>query len=97
MKPWTEVWNDAPRLERLGDILFGVAMTVDFSICYLHLDEWWGGSAAASFIWPLISALLWQFDALCYLRADVNSMTLYKVSRPLGDTVASSETSSTVS
>ena len=96
LKPWTEVWNDAPRLERLGDILFGVAMTVDFSICYLHLDEWWGGSASC-FSWPLISALLWQFDALCYLRADVNSMTLYKASRPLGDTVASSETSSMVS
>jgi len=93
LKPWTEMWNDAPRLESLGDILFGVAMTVDFSICYLHLNEW----GSVGFLWPLISALLWQFDALCYLRADVNSMTLYKASRPLGDTVASSETSSTSS
>ena len=66
-------------------------MTVDLSICYMHLDEW----DSAGFIWPLISALLWQFDAFCYLRADVNSMTLYNASRPLGDTVASSETSST--
>jgi len=93
LKPWTEVWYDAPRLESLGDIFFGIAMTVDFSICYLHLDAW----GSFSFIWPLISALLWQFDALCYLRADVNSMTLYKANRPLGDTVASNDTSSTSS
>jgi len=37
LKPWAEVWNDAPRLESLGDIFFGVAMSVDFSICYLHI------------------------------------------------------------
>ena len=87
------MWYDAPRLESLGDIFFGIAMTVDFSICYLHLDAW----GSFSFIWPLISAFLWQFDALCYLRADVNSMTLYKAYRPLGDTVASNDTSSTSS
>lgn len=35
------------------------------------------------YIWPLISASLWLFDALCYLRADVNSMKSYKKSRLL--------------
>ena len=94
LKPWAEMWHDAPRLESLGDIFFGVAMSVDFSICYLHLDE----LGSFGFIWPLISAFLWQFDALCYLRADINSMTLYKASRPLGDLlVASNDTSTTSS
>lgn len=81
LKPWKEAWYDAPRLEILGDIFFGVATTVDFCICYLHLDEY---GSFVYYIWPLISASLWLFDALCYLRADVNSMKRYKASRPLG-------------
>lgn len=93
LKPWAEVWHDAPRLESLGDTFFVIAMSVDFSVCYFHLDQ----RGSIGFIWPLVSALLWQFDALCYLRADVNSMTLYKSSRPLHDSVTSNNTSSTSS
>lgn len=81
VKPWKDVWYDSPRLERIGDIFFGVATTVDCCICYLHLDKY---GSFIYYIWPLISASLWLFDALCYLRADVNSMKRYKKSRPLG-------------
>lgn len=81
VKPWKDVWYDSPRLERIGDIFFGLAATVDCLICYLHLDEY---GSFIYYIWPLISASLWLFDALCYLRADVNSMKRYKKSRPLG-------------
>lgn len=93
LKPWAEVWHDAPRLESLGDMFFVLAMSVDFSICYFHIDE----LGSIGFIWPLVSAFLWQVDALCYLRADVNSMTLYKASRPLDDSVTSNNSSSTTS
>jgi hypothetical protein len=88
-KPWAEVWHDAPRLESLGDTFFGIASAVDCAICYFRLDE----LGEFIFIWPLISASLWVFDALCYLRADVNSMTLYNASRPLGHAVTSNNTS----
>ena len=88
LKPWTELWHDASRLESLGDIFFGVATACDFAICYFHLDK----LGSLVFVWPLISASLWSFDALCYLRADVKSMTLYKAHRPLGNSVTSNDT-----
>lgn len=89
LKPWGDVWHDSTRLETLGDVFFGVSTLVDCTICYFRLDEW--GSYV--FIWAVISASLWQFDALCYLRADVNSMTLYKASRPLVHAVSTNDTS----
>ena len=96
LKPWINVWYDAARLESLGDIFFGVSTAVDCAICYLHLDndDVWGSYV---FIWAVVSASLWQFDALCYLRADVNSMALYKANRPLGRVTSSNDMSTCTS
>ena len=54
----------ARRLEGWGDALFGIGSCIDVIL----FDFTWDDSIVW---WPVLSAVLWLLDALCYLRADV--------------------------
>jgi hypothetical protein len=65
---WIQTWivrpfNDVDAMETVGDVFFGVASVVDVILEDSTLDDnvlWW----------PIVSAVLWTFDSLFYLRGD---------------------------
>lgn len=67
--PW---WENADKMESIGDAFFFVASMVDLILADFSFDD-------AILAWPIASSLLWFGDALLYLRADF--VSLYDTNR----------------
>ncbi|KAL7476523.1 hypothetical protein ACHAW6_002382 [Cyclotella cf. meneghiniana] len=73
---WIQTWivrpfNDVDAMETVGDVFFGVASVVDVILEDSTLDDnvlWW----------PIVSAVLWTFDSLFYLRGDFVTLFMRK-------------------
>lgn len=78
MLPISRPFNDVESMETVGDVFFGLASVVDVFLEDSTLDDnvlWW----------PIVSALLWTFDALFYLRGDFVTLFLRKEVLTSGD------------